>query len=96
MTQFDVNETLKEKLNIDFRPYRILGACNPPFALGSINAEDKIGTILPCNVMFLTFDHETEVAIINPVFMVSEIDNGEIKEIAEEISERLQRVIDNI
>ncbi len=51
VTQFDVHKALKEKMDLDFRPYRILGACNPPFALKSINAEDKIGTFLPCNVM---------------------------------------------
>ncbi len=96
VTQFDVDKALKEKLNVDFRPYRILGVCNPPFALKSIMAEDKIGTIIPCNVMLQTFNQETEVAIINPVTMVGEIDNEEMKEIAEEILERLQRVIDNI
>jgi len=96
VTQFDVDKALKEKLNVDFRPYRILGVCNPPFALKSINAEDKIGTILPCNVMLQTFGQVTEVAVINPVSMVSEIDNDEMKVIAEEILERLQRVIDNI
>ncbi len=96
VTQFDVDKALKEKLDVDYRPYRILGVCNPPFALKSINAEDKIGTIIPCNVMLQTRDGETEIAMVNPVAMVQEIDNEEMKEIAKEILERLQRVIDNI
>lgn len=96
VTQFDVDKALKEKLNVKFRPYRILGVCNPPFALKSINAEDKIGTIIPCNVMLQTRDQNTEIAMVNPVAMVQEIDNEAMKEIAEEILERLQRVLDNI
>ena len=96
VTQFDVNKALKEKLNIDFRQYRILGACNPAFALRSINAEDKIGTILPCNVMLQEFDNGIEIAIINPKSMVSDIDNAEMKVISEEIYDKMQRVIMSI
>jgi len=96
VTQFDVNKALKEKLNIDFRQYRILGACNPAFALRSINAEDKIGTILPCNVMLQEFDNGIEIAIINPKSMVSDIDNAEMKVISEEIYDKMQRVIASI
>jgi len=96
VTQFDVNKALKEKLDVDFRPYRILGACNPAFALRSVNAEDKIGTILPCNVMLQSVDEGTEIAIINPRSMVKDIDNEAMKAIAEEIFEKLQRVINNI
>ncbi len=96
VTQFDVNKALKEKLDVDFRQYRILGACNPAFALRSINAEDKIGTILPCNVMLQEVNDGIEVAIINPKSMVSEIDNDEMKSIANEISDKLQRVIANL
>ena len=96
VTQFDVNKALKEKLGVDFRPYRILGACNPAFALRSVNAEDKIGTILPCNVMLQNVDEGTEIAIINPQSMVKDNDNDAMKAIAEEIFEKLQRVINNI
>lgn len=96
VTQFDVNKALKEKLDVDFRPYRIMGACNPAFALRSINAENKIGTILPCNVMLQSVEGGTEVAIINPRSMVKDIDNDAMKAIAEEIFEKLQRVINNI
>ena len=96
VTQFDVNNALKEKLDIDFRQYRILGACNPAFALRSINTEDKIGTILPCNVMLQKVEGGIEIAIINPKSMVSGIDNTEMKAIAEEIFERMSRVIAKI
>ncbi len=96
VTQFDVNKALKEKFNVDFRQYRIMGACNPAFALKSIMAEDKIGTVLPCNVMLQSVDKGTEVAIINPIVMVKDIDNNDMKAIAEEINEKLQRVINNI
>ncbi len=96
VTQFDVNNALKEKLNIDFRQYRILGACNPAFALRSITAEDKIGTILPCNVMLQAVENGTEVAIINPAVMVADIDNDEMKTIADEIHIKLQRVISQL
>ena len=93
VTQFDVNQALKEKLNVDFRPYRIMGACNPAFALKSIEAEDKIGTILPCNVMLQEVAGGIEVAIINPIAMVSGIDNEEMKAIASQINEKMLRVI---
>ena len=96
VTRFDVNQALKEKLNVDFRPYRILGACNPAFALRSINAEDKIGTILPCNVMLQSNSEGVEIAIINPRIMVKDIDNDAMKAIAGEIFEKLKRVINNL
>ena len=96
VTQFDVNKALKEKLDVDFRQYRILGACNPAFALKSINAENKIGTVLPCNVMLQEVEGGTEIAIINPVAMVRDVESEDMKAIAKEIHEKLQRVINNI
>ena len=96
VTQFDVNKALKEKLNVDFRPYRIMGACNPAFALKSIEAEDKIGTILPCNIMLQKVDGGTEIAIINPIAMVSEIENNEMKLIASQINIKMNRVINSL
>ena len=96
VTQFDVNKALKEKLDVEFRGYRILGACNPAFALRSINTEPQIGTILPCNVMLQDVDGGTEIAIINPKSMVSDIDNEEMKAIAEEIHAKMQRVIESV
>ncbi len=93
VTQFDVNKALKEKLGVDFRPYRILGACNPAFALRSINTEPQIGTILPCNVMLQEIEEGVEIAIINPKSMVADTNNDEMKDIANEIYDKLQRVI---
>jgi len=96
VTQFDVNKALKEKLDVDFRQYRILGACNPAFALRSINAEDKIGTILPCNVMLQEVDGGIEIAIINAKSMVADTGNDEMKAIAGEIYNKMQRVIASV
>ena len=96
VTQFDVNRALKEKLDVDFRPYRILGACNPAFALRLINVNDKIGTILPCSVMLQETGNGTGIAIINPKSIVTEIDNKEMKTIAIEIYDKMQRVISRL
>lgn len=96
VTQFDVNKALKEKMDLDFRPYRILGACNPPFALKSINAEDKIGTFLPCNVMLQEENGKTEIAIINPVAMMQSVENKEMKAIAKEIAIKLSSALSKI
>ncbi len=96
VTQFDVNKALKEKLDLDFRPYRILGACNPPFALKSINAEDKIGTFLPCNVMLQEENGKTEIAIINPVAMMQSVENEEMKAIAKEIAIKLNSALSKV
>jgi len=96
VTQFDVDNALKEKLNYDFRKYRILGACNPAFALRSINTEPLIGTILPCNVMLQEVEGGIEIAIINPKIMVSDINNVEMKAIAGEIYDKMQHVIANL
>jgi len=96
VTQFDVNRALKEKLDVDFRPYRILGACNPAFALRLINVNDKIGTILPCSVMLQETGNGTGIAIINPKSIVTEIDNKEMKTIAIEIYDKMKRVISSL
>ena len=96
VTQFDVNKALKEKMDIDFRPYRILGACNPPFALKSINAVDKIGTFLPCNVMLQELNGDTEIAIINPVTMMQAVESDEMKAIAKEIAEKLNNALSRL
>ena len=93
VTQFDVNKALKDKLEIEFRKYRIMGACNPSFALKSINTEPLIGTILPCNVMLHEKGTETEIAIINPIYMIKDIDNPEMKKIAKDIYDKMIKVI---
>ena len=97
LTDIDVQQTLKKKLDVDFRPYRILGACNPPFAYKALRAEDKIGTMLPCNVIVQeTSDKKVEVAAIDPVASMQAIDNQGLGEIAEEVRSKLKTVIENL
>jgi uncharacterized protein (DUF302 family) len=95
LTQIDIQQTLKNKLGVDFRPYKILGACNPEYALQALESEDKIGTMLPCNVILQQIDDaRTEVAAVDPVASMQAVSNKQLEPIAEEIRNRLQRVID--
>ena len=97
LTEIDVRETFKKKLDVDFRPYRILGACNPQFAHQALQAEDKIGTMLPCNVIVqATADGRTEVAAVDPVASMQAVENDALGDIAGEVRERLRRAIDQI
>ncbi len=96
LTQIDIKETLKEKLDEDFRPYIILGACNPPFAFKALQTEDKIGTMLPCNVIVQQTDTGIEVAAINPIASMQAVDNPELQTIAQEIQNRLVKVVDGL
>lgn len=97
LTEIDIKATLKRKLDVDFRPYKILGACNPPAAHKALQAEDKIGTMLPCNVILQeTDDGRTEVAAVDPVASMQAVENSDLQSIAEEIRDRLWRVIDSL
>jgi uncharacterized protein (DUF302 family) len=96
LTEIDVKETLKKKLDVDFRPYRILGACNPPFAFKALQAEDKVGIMLPCNVIVQEKENGVEIAAVDPVASMQAIDNPKLGEIADEIRQRLNRVIDSL
>ncbi len=96
IAEIDFQQTLKEKLNVDFRKYRVLEACNPPYALKSLTADDKIGTVLPCNFIVQEKDGEIEVSSINPVAAMAAVENKEMKKIAKEISEKLSRVVDSL
>jgi len=97
LTEIDVQETLKKKLNVDFRRYKILGACNPPFAYKALTAEDKIGTMLPCNVIVQEIsDGKVEVTAIDPLASMQAVENPALKGIASEISSRLKTVIDRV
>jgi uncharacterized protein (DUF302 family) len=97
LTSIDVKETLKKKLDVDFRNYCILGACNPPFAYKALQAEDKIGTMLPCNfVVQETEAGKVEVAAINPIASMQAVENENLRGIAEEVVEKLKRVIEVI
>ena len=94
LTRIDVRETLKAKIGADFRPYTILGACNPALAHEALQLEDKVGTMLPCNVVVQSWgDNETEVAAIDPVASMQAIDIADLKKAAAEVRERLARVI---
>ncbi len=94
LTEIDVKSTLKKKLDVDFRNYRILGACNPPFAYKALQAEDKIGTMLPCNIVVQeTSDGNVEIAAVDPVASMRAVDNPELLEIAKTIGAKLKAII---
>ncbi|OGF66143.1 MAG: hypothetical protein A2Y62_06380 [Candidatus Fischerbacteria bacterium RBG_13_37_8] len=97
LTEINVNEVLKKKLDVDFQKYKILGACNPPFAYKALLAEDKIGTMLPCNVVVQEIaENEIEVAAVDPVASMSAIKNSALYEIATQVQKKLQNVIEKL
>lgn len=97
LTEIDIQKTLKEKLNVDFKKYLILGACNPPFAHKALQAEDKIGTMLPCNIIVQEQSPNTiEVSSINPMTSMQSVKNDALMDIAKEVSTRLETVINNL
>ena len=97
ITVINMNEKLKEKLNVDFKRYTILGACNPPFAYKALLAEDKIGTMLPCNVLVIEQgENLIEVAAVNPIASMQAISNPALGEVAQQVTNLLQQVIENL
>lgn len=96
LTEIDVKATLKQKLDIDFRPYKILGACNPPFAHQALQAEEYIGTMLPCNVIVQEKSGGVEVAAVDPLASMASVQNAKLAAVAEEVRARLARVIQNL
>lgn len=97
LTEIDVKETLKKKLDIDFKKYRILGACNPEFAYKALQAEDKIGVMLPCNVIVEEHEDGTvEVSAVDPVASMQAVDNKRLEPIAGDVRDRLKKVINQI
>ena len=97
LTEIDVKETLKKKLDVEFKPYKILGACNPPFAYKSLQAEEQIGLMLPCNVIVYVNDSsETVVAAINPIASMQAVKNDKLGKVAEVIQSKLKKVISNL
>ncbi len=97
LTTIDIKATLKKKLDVDFRPYVILGACNAPFAYKALQAEDKIGTMLPCNVIVIEkAEGMVEVAAVDPMASMLAIENESLGEVATEVRKKLQRVIENL
>jgi uncharacterized protein (DUF302 family) len=97
LTRIDVAETLRQKIGAEMRPYVILGACNPKLAFEAIKREDKVGTMLPCNVIVQEVaPGQSEVAAIDPVASMQAIDNAELLAIAAEVSEKLRRVVERL
>jgi uncharacterized protein (DUF302 family) len=97
ITEIDVKQTLKTKIGVDFRNYRILGACNPNLAHEALQLEDKIGTMLPCNVVVQDVGGgKTEVAAIDPVASMQAIDNAQLREAAKRVQGLLKRAIEKL
>ncbi|MFH1196166.1 MAG: DUF302 domain-containing protein [bacterium] len=94
LTEIDVKETLKKKLDVDFRKYKILGACNPPNAYKALQVEENIGVLLPCNVIIQEKENgEVQVSVVNPMETMQTVGNQALTEIAGDISSRLQKVL---
>jgi len=93
LTFIDVKETLKQKINVDFKKYAILGACNPPIAHRALQEEEELGLLLPCNVIVYEKDNKTRVSIFDPMVMTWIMENDQMKPIATEVQEKLQRVL---
>ena len=97
LTYIDVQATLKQKLDVVFKPYRILGACNPPFAYQALQAEDKIGAMLPCNVIIQEASpSQVEVAAVDPVASMMAVDNPALMEIATVVRDKLAQVVEGL
>lgn len=97
LTRIDVSKTLRDKIDVSFRPYVILGACNPKLAFDALQIEDKVGTMLPCNVVVQEISPgESEVAAIDPVASMQAIDSAELTAAAEQVRERLAKVVSSL
>ena len=97
LTEIDIQKTLKNKLNVDFKKYKILGACNPPFAYQALQTENKIGTMLPCNIIVQELeDNKIEVAAINPMVSMQAVKNAQLESVAQQVSSKLKNVITNL
>jgi len=95
ITEINMHDKLKEKLNVDFKRYTILGACNPHFAYKALQAEDKIGTMLPCNILVIEQDkNRIEVAAVNPIASMQAITNPALGDMAQQVTDKLKKVID--
>lgn len=97
LTEIDVKATLKKKLDVDFRNYKILGACNPPFAYEALKAERMIGTMLPCNVIVQEAEGgKIEVAAIDPIASMQSVNNPQLAQIADQVQGKLKKVIERL
>ncbi|WP_152000614.1 MULTISPECIES: DUF302 domain-containing protein [unclassified Imperialibacter] len=97
LTEIDIKETLKKKLDVDFRKYKILGACNPQFAYKALQSEEKIGVFLPCNVVVQEHANgEIEVSAVDPIASMGSVKNTDLEGIAKEVQQKLTRAISNL
>ena len=97
LTEIDVKATLKKKLDVEFRDYRILGACNPPFAYQALQAEPHIGLMLPCNVVVQEGEEgQTIVSAVDPVASMQAVENESLGEVAQQVRAKLQKVIESV
>ncbi|KAF0140270.1 MAG: hypothetical protein FD122_2586 [Stygiobacter sp.] len=97
LTEIDVKETLKKKLDVDFRRYKILGACNPPFAYKALQTEENLGVLLPCNIVVQEkADSTIQVSAINPMESMQAVQNEALGEVAVEVSAKLKKVLENL
>jgi uncharacterized protein (DUF302 family) len=97
ISEINLHEKLKEKLGVDYKKYKILGACNPAFAYKALQAEDKIGIMLPCNILVIEQQkNKIEIAVVNPIASMQAITNPSLENIALEMTNKLKKVIDNL
>jgi uncharacterized protein (DUF302 family) len=96
ISEIDIQKTLREKIGVEFRPYTILGACNPALAHEALQVEDKVGTMLPCNVIVQGLGDEIEVAAIDPVASMQAIENEQLSGKATGVAEKLRRAIESL
>lgn len=96
LTSIDVKETLKKKINVDFKKYTILGACNPPIAHKALLEEEELGLLLPCNIIVYEKDDKTVVSVFDPMIMTKVIDNENIAPVAGQVKEKLERVLQSV
>ncbi len=96
LTEIDVKETLKKKLDVDFKNYKILGACNPPIAYKALQAEEELGLLLPCNVIVYEKENRSVISVFNPMIMTQLIENKNMSSIATEVQEKLQHALDAV
>lgn len=97
LTEIDVKETLKKKLDVDFHKYKILGACNPPFAYKALQTEENLGVLLPCNIVVQEKQNGTvQVSAVNPIESMQNVKNQALEDVASQISSKLQKVLESL
>ena len=96
LTTIDVKDTLKKKIDVDFKKYTILGACNPKLAHGALQVEEELGLLLPCNVIVYEKNDKTVISVFDPIVMTTVVENPEMKSVAEEVKNKLQRVLEAV